>query len=294
MTRNAVLITGASSGIGAASVRRMAAQGWTVYAAARRLDRLALLERANVRPLPLDLADDASIIAAVDKLAGDGGVSAIVNNAGYGSYGAVEDVPLAEARRQFEVNLFGAARLIQLALPQLRQAERPRIVNISSVGGRIHEPFGAWYHATKFALEGFSDCLRLELKPFGIDVSVVQPGGIRTEWGGIARDSLLAQSGSGVYARWARRHAGMLDNTQAAGWTSDPHVIARAIERALTASRPRTRYATGAGARPLLFLRSLLSDRMFDALMWQGSQARRNKSFDRWPAVTAPSPPPQS
>jgi NAD(P)-dependent dehydrogenase (short-subunit alcohol dehydrogenase family) len=167
MTRKRVLITGASSGIGAATVQRMAAQGWTVYAAARRLDRLAALERPGVCSLPLDLADDGSIVSAVEELAADGGLSAIVNNAGYGSYGAVEDVPLAEARQQFEVNLFGAARLIQLALPLLRQAEQPRIVNISSVGGRIHEPFGAWYHATKFALEGFSDCLRLELQPLG-------------------------------------------------------------------------------------------------------------------------------
>jgi NAD(P)-dependent dehydrogenase (short-subunit alcohol dehydrogenase family) len=286
MTRKTVLITGASSGIGAATVRRMAAQGWTVHAAARRLDRLAMLEGPNVHPLPLDLADDASIVAAVDEMACSGGVSAIVNNAGYGSYGAVEDVPLAEARQQFEVNLFGAARLIQLTLPLLRQAESPRIINISSVGGRIHEPFGAWYHATKFALEGFSDCLRLELKPFGIDVCVVQPGGIRTEWGGIARDSLLAQSGSGAYARWARRHAGMLDNAQAAGWISEPDVIARTIARALTARQPRTRYAVGAGARPLLLLRRLLSDRMFDRLMWQGSQAARNRGFDQWSTLS--------
>jgi NAD(P)-dependent dehydrogenase (short-subunit alcohol dehydrogenase family) len=292
MTRNRVLITGASSGIGATTVRRMAAQGWTVYAAARRLDRLAALERANVHPLPLDITDDASIRAAIDEIGSDGGISAIVNNAGYGSYGAVEDVPMDEARRQFEVNLFGAARLIQLALPLLRAAQRPRIVNISSVGGRIHEPFGAWYHATKFALEGFSDCLRLELQPFGIDVSVVQPGGIRTEWGGISRDSLLAASGNSVYGPWARRHAAMLDNTQAAGWLSDPEVIARTIEHALTARRPRTRYAAGAGARPLLFLRSLLSDRLFDAMMWRGSQAQRNNGFDRWPAI-APSLQPQ-
>lgn len=287
MTFKRVVITGASSGIGAATVSRMAARGWTVYAAARRLDRLAALDQANVFPLPLDLTDEASIRAAVEELASDGGVSAIVNNAGYGSYGAVEDVPLAEARRQFDVNLFGAARLIQLLLPQLRQAVRPRIINISSVGGRIHEPFGAWYHATKFALEGFSDCLRLELQPFGIDVCVVQPGGIRTEWGGIARDSLLAASGAGVYARWARRHAGMLDNTQAAGWLSDPEVIARVIEQALTARRPRTRYAAGAGARPLLLLRGLVSDRLFDALMWRGSQANRNNGFDDWPQITA-------
>jgi NAD(P)-dependent dehydrogenase (short-subunit alcohol dehydrogenase family) len=283
MTEKTVLITGASSGIGTATARRMIDRGWTVYAAARRTDRLAPLARFGIRPLALDLTDDGAIAAAMAAINAGGGLSALVNNAGYGSYGAVEDVPLAEARRQFEVNLFGAARLIQLALPALRQARAPRIVNISSVGGRIHEPFGAWYHATKFALEGFSDCLRLELQPFGIDVSVVQPGGIRTEWGGIARDSLLERSGSGPYAAWARRHAGMLDNTQAASWLSEPDVIARTIERALTARRPRTRYAVGAGAKPLLLLRRLLSDRLFDRMMWQGSQADRNNGFDAWP-----------
>lgn len=268
-----VLVTGASSGIGKATTERLLDDGWAVWAAARRLDRMASLERAGARLLALDLTDDASIVAAAATVASAGGLTALVNNAGYGSYGAVEDVPLDEARRQFEVNLFGAARLIQLVLPALRIADGARIVNVSSVGGRMHEPFGAWYHATKFALEGFSDCLRIELKPFGIDVVVVQPGGIRTEWGGIARDSLIARSGSTVYARWARRHAYMLDRAESARWLSEPEVIARAIATAISARRPRTRYAAGAGAKPLLLLRGLLSDRMFDRMMWAGSQA---------------------
>jgi NAD(P)-dependent dehydrogenase (short-subunit alcohol dehydrogenase family) len=283
MANKLALVTGASSGIGEATVKRMLARGWTVYAAARRTDRLEKLATSGARTLPLDLTDDASINAAVAEIASAGGLTALVNNAGYGSYGAVEDVPLDEARRQFEVNLFGAARLIQLTLPLLRRAEQARIVNISSVGGRMHEPFGAWYHATKFALEGFSDCLRMEVAPFGIDVVVIQPGGIRTEWGAISRDSLLAQSGAGVYARWARRHAGMLDQALAARWSSAPDVIALAVERALTSSHPKTRYAIGGGAKPLLAIRRLISDRMFDRLMWAGSQAERNSRFDGLP-----------
>lgn len=277
------LVTGASSGIGAATVELLCAEGWTVWAAARRIDRMRRLEQAGARLIALDLTDDRSIEGAIAKIRMAGGLSALVNNAGYGSYGAVEDVPLDEARRQFEVNLFGAARLIQLALPLLRQAKAPRIVNISSVGGKMHEPFGAWYHATKFALEGFSDCLRMELSPFGIDVVVIEPGGIRTEWGGIARDTLLGRSGHTVYAPWARRHAGMLDRANSASWLSEPEVIGRAIVRALTIGRPRTRYAVGGGAKPLLFLRRLVSDRMFDRLMWAGSQRSGNET-----AIPAP------
>lgn len=276
MKDRVALVTGASSGIGAATAARLLSDGWTVWAAARRVDRMEALERHGARPLRLDLTDDGCIRDAVDAIGRAGPLTAIVNNAGYGSYGAVEDVPLEEARRQFEVNLFGAARLTQLALPLLRAAGRARIVNVTSVGGRIHEPFGAWYHATKFALEGFSDCLRMELKPFGIDVVVVQPGGIRTEWGGIARDTLLARSGDTAYARYARRHAGMLARADRASWMSDPDAVARTIARALGAGRPRTRYATGGRAGSILLMRRLLSDRAFDALMWAGSQAVAN------------------
>ncbi|MEJ1935687.1 SDR family NAD(P)-dependent oxidoreductase, partial [Nostoc sp. NIES-2111] len=161
--------------------------------------------------LELDLKEDASIRAAMARiLAEEGRIDALVNIAGYGSYGALEDVPITEARRQVEVNLIGPARLIQLALPTMRAQRSGRIVNISSIGGKIHEPMGAWYHGTKFAVEGLSDCLRMELAPFGIDVVVVQPGAIRTEWSAVAREGLLATSGSGPYSEQARMSAALL------------------------------------------------------------------------------------
>jgi NAD(P)-dependent dehydrogenase (short-subunit alcohol dehydrogenase family) len=214
------------------------------------------------------LTVDDSIVAAIDAIAAaEGRIDALINNAGYGSYGAVEDVPMAEARRQFEVNVFGLARLIQLATPMMRAQGSGRIVNITSIGGKMHEPLGGWYHATKFAVEGLSDCLRMELAPFGIQVVVVEPGGIRTEWGGIAHESLLASSGDTAYAEQAHAHARLLAGSATSSLISPPEVVARTIARALRARRPRTRYATGGGARTILFLRRILSDRGFDALM---------------------------
>ena len=177
-------VTGASSGIGEATARHLAGLGLTVYAGARRVERMeSALAPHGIRPIALDVTDDASMRAAVDRiLAETGRIDALVNVAGYGSYGAVEDVPLDEARRQFEVNLFGLGRLIQLVLPSMRARARGRIVNISSIGGKIYEPMGAWYHATKFAVEGFSDSLRLELRPFGIKVVIIEPGLTESEW----------------------------------------------------------------------------------------------------------------
>lgn len=261
------LVTGASSGIGEAIAIRLIAQGWTVFAAARRIERMSALGRKGARLVSLDLEDDASIKAAMAMLCDQAGrIDALINNAGYGAYGALEDMPLTEAWRQVEVNLFGLARLIQLALPTMRQQGRGRIVNISSIGGKIHEPMGAWYHATKFAVEGLSDCLRMELAPFGIDVVVVQPGAIKTEWSGIARDSLLSISGTGAYARLAHQTASLLAAADKNS-SSPPEVVADAVIRALVARRPRTRYVVGAGARPLIALRWLATDRGFDRIM---------------------------
>lgn len=268
------LVTGASSGIGAATVTRLLADGYTVFAAARRMTRMTDLEKAGAVLVPLDLTDDASIVAAMDQIRKAAGrLDLLVNNAGYGSYGALEDVPLDEGRRQCEVNLFGLARLCQLALPMMRSQKSGRIVNITSIGGKMHEPFGAWYHATKFAVEGLSDCLRVEVKPFGIDVIVIEPGAIRTEWTGIAKDSLLERSGATPYAPYARRHAAMFAQMDTSTMVSPPEVIANAVGRAASARRPRTRYAIGGGAKPILFLRRWLSDRMFDRLMWRISQS---------------------
>ena len=173
----------------------------------------------------------------------------------------------AAARRQFEVNVFGLSRLVQLALPMLRAQGSGRIVNVTSIGGKMYEPLGSWYHATKFAVEGLSDCLRMELAPFGIDVVVIEPGSIHTEWGGIAQESLLQRSAHTAYAVQAAAHARMLARAGQPPMASQPDVVATTIARALRARRPRTRYATGGGARSILLLRRLLSDRGFDAVM---------------------------
>jgi NAD(P)-dependent dehydrogenase (short-subunit alcohol dehydrogenase family) len=260
-------VTGASSGIGAAISRALLREGYVVYAAARRREPMAPLECEGARLLSLDLTEESSVRHTVSRVLEDEGrIDVLVNNAGYGSYGALEEVPLEEARRQFEVNLFGLARLIQLSLPAMRAQRFGRIVNITSIGGKIHEPMGAWYHASKFAVEGLSDCLRMELEPFGIDVVVIQPGAIRTEWSGIARQSLLETSGAGAYAGQARQTASMLARVDD-GNGAPPEVVARAVSHALSARRPRTRYVVGGGAKPLLALRWLLSDRAFDRLM---------------------------
>ncbi len=182
-------MTGGSSGIGEETARGLVDAGFTTYAVARRTDRLAALEPDGVRTFAMDVTDDASMVAGIDRIVGEHGrIDVLVNNAGYGSYGAVEDVPIDEARRQFEVNVFGLARLVQLVTPHMRAQGSGRIINISSIGGKFYEPLGAWYHATKFAVEGFSDSLRLELAPFGIDVVIIEPGPIKTEWNTSARD----------------------------------------------------------------------------------------------------------
>jgi NAD(P)-dependent dehydrogenase (short-subunit alcohol dehydrogenase family) len=266
-------VTGASAGIGEATAQALLAAGYRVFAGARRLDRMADLAAAGATLLKLDLTDDGSIVAAIETIKSEAGrIDVLVNNAGYGSYGALEDVPLAEGRRQFEVNVFGLARLCQLALPMMRAQKSGKIVNITSIGGKIWEPLGAWYHATKFAVEGLSDCLRVEVAAFGVDVIVVEPGAIRTEWAGIAREGLLQMSGGTAYAELAKRHARMLATADTSRLASPPEVVARTIVRAVTARRPKTRYATGGGARTILFLRKILSDRMFDRLIWRVTQ----------------------
>jgi NAD(P)-dependent dehydrogenase (short-subunit alcohol dehydrogenase family) len=264
--KKVALVTGASSGIGEAAVKRLIEQGYTTYATARRLRRMANLEKLGAFLWPLDLTEDASIVEAVERIRTEQGrIDVLLNNAGYGSYGAVEDVLLDEARRQFEGNVFGLARLIQLVTPLMRQQGSGKILNVSSIGGRGWEPLGAWYHATKFAVEGFSDRLRVELKPFGIDVIVIEPGAIRTEWGRIALDSLRQTSGHTAYrAQAEEKHALFL---AAAGSASEPDVVACEIIKAIQTSRPKTRYVVGAGAKPLVFVSTFLPDRFNDWMM---------------------------
>jgi short-subunit dehydrogenase len=195
-TNKVALVTGASSGIGEAIALRLAAMGVTTYAAARRLDRMKHLEEKGIRVLGLDLTDEVSIEACNRTITIEtDGIDILVNNAGYGSYGSFEEIPLGEARRQFEVNLFGLARLAQLAIPRMRTNRSGWIVNVSSIGGVGASPYGSWYHATKFALEGLTSALRQELNPFGVNVVILRPGAIDTEWRGIAGASLLERSG---------------------------------------------------------------------------------------------------
>ena len=268
MSNEVALVTGGSSGIGEATALRLQELGYTTYAAARRVERMEHLATSGIRPFAMDFTDDESMQSGVEQiLAEDGRIDVLVNAAGYGSYGALEDVPLSEARNQVEVNLFGAARLTQLVLPRMRDQRSGTIVNITSMGGKIYTPLGAWYHATKHALEALSDCLRMELKPFGIDVVVIEPGGIRTEWPGIAAEKVRAVSGTGPYAPQGNAVADSLASESTRRRSSPPELIAKTIGKAVTARRPKTRYAAGYGAKPMIFLHDVLPDRAFDAFI---------------------------
>lgn len=268
MASKIALVTGASSGIGEATALRLKELGYTVYGAARRVERMQMLAASGIHVLAMDVTDDASMQAGIDRIIDEAGrIDILVNNAGYGSYGAVEDVPMEEARAQFEVNVFGAVRLIQLVLPHMRARRTGTIVNITSMGGKVHTPLGAWYHGTKFALEAISDCLRLEVQPFGIDVVIIEPGGIRTEWADIAAARLRQISGRGPYGPQAHAVAEAMVGDASRRRQSPPQLIADTIAKAVTATRPKTRYAVGFAARPTIFLRGLLSDRAYDGLM---------------------------
>lgn len=262
------LVTGGSSGIGKASAYRLRRAGFDVYAVARRLDKLAPLQKDGIRTFRMDVTDEESMTAGVDRVLAEAGrVDVLVNNAGYGSYGAVEDVSIDEARRQFEVNLFGLARLTQLVTPSMRERHRGRIINISSIGAVIYEPFGAWYHATKFAVEGFSDSLRVELRPFGIDVVIVRPAGIVTEWNRISREALVETSRGGLYEERAVAAARTLKHVDNRLLSSGPRAVAKKVTKAATVGRPRTRYPAGRGARVIPLARQVLPDRAFDLVL---------------------------
>lgn len=262
------LVTGGSSGIGECAVLELLGAGFEVYTVARRVDRMQALADKGAHVFAMDVTDDASMVAGVERIIAERGrIDLLVNNAGYGSYGAVEDVPIEEARRQFEVNVFGLARLTQLVTPTMRAQRSGRIINISSIGGKFYEPFGAWYHATKFAVEGFSDCLRMELKPFGIQVVIVEPGPILTEWNEIARDSLLERSGKGAYARYAKKAHAMLTEFDKPGRASKPEAVAKKILKAATTGRPAARYPVGRGARSITLSRDYTPDRIYDQIV---------------------------
>ncbi|WP_127529319.1 oxidoreductase [Paenibacillus kobensis] len=268
MRKKVALITGASAGIGKETAIDLKNRGFIVYGAARRTEKMEDLSDRGIHTVSLDVTNEMSMVNCVNEiLEKEGQIDILVNNAGYGSFGAVENVPMEEARRQVEVNLFGLARMTQLVLPSMRKNRFGKIVNVSSMGGKVWTSFGGWYHATKFAVEGFSDCLRLEVEPFGIDVIVVEPGGIATDWGIIAAENLRKVSVDGAYEQVANKSADNMVKTYTGTLLTKPEVIARCIGKAVSVKRPKTRYLIGFGAKPMVFLKTIFSDRMFDKII---------------------------
>ena len=263
-----ILLTGASSGIGYDTAVALAQQGHKVYAAARRVERMEPLRQYGIVPLKMDVTDEASMKEGVKTLLdAEGRIDVLINNAGYGYFGAVENVPMDDARNQLEVNVFGLARLCQLVLPTMRAQHSGRIINTASVAGRAVFYYGGWYHVSKYAVESLSDAMRMELKPFGIDVVIIEPGAIKTNWGIIAADHLIESSKGTAYEQTGTMMANNLRNMYLSNTISDPAVVRKAIVRAVNARRPCTRYRIGRMANAIVFFHWLLPTRWWDAFL---------------------------
>lgn len=270
LARKVVLITGASSGMGREAAVLLARCGHRVYAGARRGSLLRELESGGVVPVEFDVTSGQDCERAVGEVAAkEGRIDVLVNNAGCGLYGPVEGVGLADARRLFEVNLFGMARLTRLVLPHMREQRSGRIVNTSSVGGRVYAPLGAWYHATKHAVEGWSDCLRMEVAPFGIQVVLVEPGIVRTGFWDIVSRQLREHCGHSAYKPQIEPFMRMMDDADAVDRGTGPEILARVLVQAATARNPKRRYVKGHMARPLLLARKWLGEAAYERMLRQ-------------------------
>ncbi|MGH2784737.1 MAG: oxidoreductase [Actinomycetota bacterium] len=268
MVSKSVLITGCSTGIGRVTAERLLKGGWKVTATARRVETIKDLADAGARVLALDVTDESSMSTAVKTVeAADGAVGVLINNAGYGLQGPVEEVPVDEMRRQFDTNVFGLVRMCQLVLPGMRRQGWGRIVNLSSIGGKLVFPGGGLYHGTKHAIEAISDALRFEVRPFGVKVILVEPGTVLTPFGDTATSSI---STGGPYAAFKEGLAdtvkGAYEGTMAK-MAIGPEKVAKVIEKAIASSRPRTRYAVGAPARMGIAMRRVTPDRVFDMVL---------------------------
>src|SRR5262249_15111439 len=264
-------IPGCLTGIGRATAEQLARSGWTVYATARRLDAIQDLATKGCRILALDVCDEGSMRAAVDAVErAEGAVGVLVNNAGYGQEGAFEGNPMTEIRRQFDTNVFGLIRLTQMVLPGMRRQGWGKIVNLSSMGGKLTFPGGAFYHATKHAVEALSDALRFEVQGFGVDVIVVEPGPIKTRFGDTAVGSVGHAGDDPAYAAFNQAVATMIKEAYEGPMgrlAAGPEAVAQVIKKAIEAQRPATRYTVTAAARILMGLRRWLPDRAFDAFL---------------------------
>ena len=273
--KKVILITGASSGIGYDAAQTLAQQGHRVYAAARRVERMEPLKTVGVQVISMDVTDEASMQKGVESvIQAEGKIDVLINNAGYGYFGAIENVPMEEARKQLEVNVFGLARLTQLVLPYMRKQRRGRIINTSSIAGKMVFYMGGWYNVTKYSVEALSDALRMELKPFGIDVVMIEPGAIKTDWGVIAARHLMESSVGTAYEQIGTQWAKNMDWFYKTNWLSSPKVVTKAICRAVNSRRPKARYCRGRISITGRVFHALLPARWWDAIMRLGGRIR--------------------
>lgn len=269
MTNEVVLITGASSGIGRKTAIYLKEKGYIVYAAARRLDKLNELESLGIKPIKLDVTDEKSIKDCVDTvISNEGRIDVLFNNAGFGLFGPIEDISLSEAKYQFEVNLFGLANMIKTVLPFMRNEKKGRIINTSSIGGKVASLLGGWYHASKFAVEGLSDALRLEVKQFGIKVILIEPGLIKTEFMGVTFDLAEQISNKSAYSKLLDKVKADAKRDYLSGKVgSDPVVVAKSVYKAIKSKNPKTRYVMGKLSFIAMLGKKILPDKWMDYVL---------------------------
>ena len=275
--KKVILITGASSGIGKDTALSLIKQGHVVYGVARRLEMMKDIIHAGGHAIKMDILKERNIDDVVNQIIKEQSrVDVLINNAGYGLWGAVETISIDEAKRQFDVNIFGLAYLTKKIIPIMRKQKSGKIINMSSMGGKVYTPFGAWYHATKYALEGWSDCLRIELKSFGIDVILIEPGVIKTEFQDVMMDSTVERSIGTPYEKKLKALEKATQEMYARGIGSPPSTITKLIIKAINSHNPKRRYVGGLFAKPMLFIKKWFGDKMYEkAIMSQIKKAKK-------------------
>lgn len=266
--KKVILITGASSGMGKETAKNLIKKGHIVYAVARRIDQMQDLKELGGYPIKMDVTKEEDIQNVVNTIIRkEGKIDVLWNNAGYGLYGSVEDVPMNEARKQMEVNVFGMAAMTQKVVPHMRKVKSGTIINTSSMGGKMYFPMGAWYHASKHAVEGLSDCLRLELKPFGIKVVIIEPGFIATEFGDVLLNQFDTLPKDSAYRNMMDKISEGTKKAAQGNGSSQPTVISDAIVKIINSNNPKTRYRVGKFAKPMVWMRVHLGDKLFDKIV---------------------------
>ena len=265
--KKVILITGTASGMGKATAEKLIAEGHVVYGGDIQYEKNKYLDRIGGHSLDMDVTKDEEVDAGVDRIIKEQGrIDVLINNAGYGLFAPIEEVTIEDAWKQFDVNMFGYARTVKAVLPHMRKQNMGRIINLTSMGGKIYTPMGGWYHATKHALEGWSDCLRLETKEFNISVVVVEPGIIKTNF----YNAVIEASGK-YYENSNYQHMIPDMSSQASqdllARASEPEVIAKVMNKIINKRKPKTRYVKGRMAKMAIFYRNTFGDKAYDRLI---------------------------